>query len=83
MKRYVCSDCEKAFSTSKARQQHWSATSCTFGHGYKLHKPADEAESIDRDASRDVFECVAEDLPDGAYWAMAEEFGLGAEDFLP
>lgn len=34
-------------------------------------------------ARKDVFDCVApDDLPDGAYFAMAEEFGLEAEDLM-
>ena len=29
-----------------------------------------------------AFECMADDLPDGAYFAMAEEFGLSPEDLI-
>lgn len=31
-------------------------------------------------AAKDVLDTVADDLPDGAYLAMAEEFGLSTED---
>ena len=36
----------------------------------------------DHSIRRDVFECIAADLPDGAYLAMAEEFGLNPEDLI-
>lgn len=80
MKKYICTDCEKAFRNSKARQQHWMNTTCTFCHGHKLRT---EQAADDKSVRMDVFESVAGDMPDGAYWAMAEEFGLSAEDFLP
>ena len=39
--------------------------------------------SKDKKVRRQVFECVAgDDMPDGAYFAMAEEFGLEPEDFI-
>lgn len=37
--------------------------------------------SSDKEVNREVFECVVdEDMPDGAYFAMAAEFGLDPED---
>lgn len=32
--------------------------------------------------SRELLDMVGGDLPDGAYFAMAQEFGLEAEDFM-
>lgn len=31
-------------------------------------------------AAKDVLDTIADDLPDGAYLAMAEEFGLDIDD---
>ena len=42
----------------------------------------DWMEDCDPDVRRDVFECIADDLPDGAYFAMAQEFGLEPEDLI-
>jgi hypothetical protein len=37
----------------------------------------------DKKVRKDVFKCVAPgDMPDGAYFAMAEEFGLEPEDLV-
>ena len=37
----------------------------------------------DKKVRKEVFECVAsDDMPDGAYFAMAEEFGLEPEDLI-
>lgn len=38
--------------------------------------------SLPVEARKAVFLEVAEDLPDGAFWAMAEDFGLDQDDFL-
>lgn len=39
--------------------------------------------SKDKQTRKEVFRCVAsDDMPDGAYLAMAEEFGLEAEDLV-
>ncbi len=42
-----------------------------------------EMKRFDKRTRKDVFDCVAsDDLPDGAYFAMAEEFGLEPEDLI-
>ena len=84
MKRYECTDCGKRFAGKAARRQHWlSERGCTFGHG-RVVKPAEPVsiQDMDAEARRDVFACIAGDLPDGAYWAMAEEFSLDAGDLI-
>lgn len=36
-----------------------------------------------KETRRQVFDCVAsDDMPDGAYFAMANEFGLEPEDLI-
>lgn len=42
----------------------------------------DWTDNCEPDVRREVFECVAGDLPDGAYFAMAQEFGLEPEDLI-
>jgi hypothetical protein len=91
-KRYLCTDCRRRFATVGARRQHWRTTKCEHGHGTTIgsnHPVAVTARTQDfgqwvagasKEARRDVFESVADDLPDGAYFAMAEEFGLGPDD---
>lgn len=38
---------------------------------------------MNKKVRRSVFECVADDdMPDGAYFAMAQEFGLEPEDLV-
>lgn len=94
-KRYLCTDCSKRFSKKEGRKQHWRDTSCEFGNGTTIesnHPIARQARDedwqkdlADMDAStrRDVFESVVDDdLPDGAYFAMAQEFGLEPVDLI-
>ena len=42
-----------------------------------------DIKKMDKKTRKSVFECVAsDDMPDGAYFAMAEEFGLEPEDLI-
>jgi len=91
-KRYLCTDCRRRFGTVGARKEHWRKTKCEYGHGTTIdsnHTVAQSARMQDfgqwvagasKEARRDVFESIHGDLPDGAYLAAAEEFGLDAED---
>ena len=45
------------------------------GHGTQCDYSMDI--KISKSAKREVFECIAGDLPDGAYWAMAEALQMG------
>jgi hypothetical protein len=58
--------CGKGFATYSSMVQHENAAH----------------QSMDKAVAKDVFECVAADLPDGAYLAMAGEFGLDPEDLV-
>jgi hypothetical protein len=41
----------------------------------------DEIKKLPRKIRKSVAECIVpDDLPDGAYFAMMEEFGVSAED---
>lgn len=43
----------------------------------------DEMKKLDVETRKSVFNSVADDdMPDGAYFAMAEEFGLEPEDLV-
>ena len=69
-KGFKCSACGKLLPTKSARRVHRK----------RKHKTINRSPS--KDGRMAAFESMAEDLPDGAYWAMAEEFGLSTEDFI-
>lgn len=94
-KDYICTDCSKRFVDKAARQQHWRDTQCEKGHGTKIttNDPAavqarednwqSDLAQMDSKTRMDVFKSVVDDdLSDGAYFAMAQEFGLEVEDFV-
>lgn len=74
--RFIC-ECGKRFNTSKGLKDHARDKGCDL----VLHD-ATETKDLPVDARRAAFEMMAEDLPDGAYFAMAEEFGLSPEDLV-
>lgn len=39
-------------------------------------------QEVGRKAARETLDIMADDMPDGAYFAMAEEMGLDIEDFI-
>lgn len=80
---YYCTDCGSPFAGPAARKQHWKDTNCQFGHGTREidNTPAfNEELSIEGRVA--AFEMMADDLPDGAYFAMMEEFGVSVEDLM-
>lgn len=94
-KKYICLSCNKRFASKSARKQHWRDTDCQWGDGTSIDSNAPAAQEARKkdfddfiqtqppDVRRDVFESVVDDdLPDGAYFAMASEFGLEPEDFI-
>jgi hypothetical protein len=69
----ICAGCGGEFKTKSAKRRHKKSGDC----------PGEEdLTKLPRDARRAAFECMAEDLPDGAYFAMAEEFGLEPTDLI-
>lgn len=70
----ICGGCGQGFETKSAKRRH-KKQGCS-------HDPRDEIKSLDKDARRTAFECIAEGLTDGAYFAMAEEFGLEPTDLI-
>ena len=94
-KEYICGTCLKRFARKADRKQHWRDTDCQAGYGSTTNGTDEVAQrfrdqrwehdlaKMDRRTRRDVFESVVDDdLPDGAYFAMAQEFGLEPEDFI-
>lgn len=73
MKTYECLFCGRPNISKAARKRH----------NKKCDKnTAREFNAIDKESRIAAFECMADDLPDGAYFAMAEEFGLSPEDLI-
>jgi len=77
-KNWVCTDCGKGFVAKASRKQHWQNTECNYGNGTtkKMYSP----QPVQIDVS--TFDDIYGDLPDGAYFAAAEENGLSIDDFV-
>lgn len=67
MSNFKCHECGKCFSTERARNQHKRDT-------HRKHE-------FTKEGAKAVMESM-DDLPDGAFWAMAAEMGLEPEDYL-
>lgn len=80
-RRYPCPKCGRKFATDEAIRQHAFDV-----HGFRdveLPPRKQRRLNISKSARLAAFDAIAgDDLPDGAYFAMAEEFGLEVEDFL-
>lgn len=75
IKKFKCNDCQKVFVNKKGRQQHWNATDCIFGHG-SINEVAVVGAEPDNDFNltfEQALELADDDLPDGAYFAMAHD----------
>ncbi len=54
----------------------------SFRYG-KRREMKKKIKKMSKKARKDIFECVVDDdMPDGAYFALAEEFGLEPEDLV-
>lgn len=86
VKTFPCVFCGTKLPTYKARKKH--NVTCPENKnrarnqeiGRMANKQYNELGSKEGELA--AFECMADDLPDGAYFAMAEEFGLSPEDLL-
>lgn len=76
---YLCINCGEEFETKSAKKSH-KKKRCAFRDPKVREETENEYGS--KEGAIAAFECVAEDLPDGAYFAMAEEFGLEPEDLM-
>lgn len=76
MNTLTCTFCDKAVASKSARRKHNKL--CMENPNNREYNPAD----FSKDVNKEIFECISDDLPDGAYWAMAGEFGLEPEDFI-
>ena len=74
-----CHICKKVFKTEAARDQH---SRDKHGSGsYAGPQKRYNTNSIDKEGAKAVMKEMG-DLPDGAFFAMAEEMGLEPEDFV-
>ncbi len=62
---FKCLWCDKTFNTKSAKKRHKKSQECTGDDDYS-----------DANAQRELLDIIGEDLPDGAYFAMAEEMGV-------
>ncbi len=65
-----CDRCSRTFGGQRARDQHREDA-----HGLASGVPV-----MSKEGARAVMDEM-DDLPDGAFFAMAQELGLGPEDF--
>ena len=67
---YQCDQCNREFATAQSRDQHKRDK-----HGRA--KP----QGMTKEGAKAVMSDM-DDLPDGAWWAMANDLGLDADDFI-
>lgn len=78
---HKCDLCDRRFKTPNDLYQHDRMK-------HNLRREAEDdfskwRQNADVRTRREVFESVVdEDMPDGAYFAMAQEFGLDPEDLI-
>lgn len=70
MKTHKCHDCGRMFATENAVRDHARAK---HGHEYG---------DVSKAARIEVLDCIADDMSDGAYFAMAEDMGIDIDDFM-
>lgn len=71
-KPFKCNNCGKRFKTAGARKQH----------NRDAHTKLADLPDVGKEGAKAVLNDVYGDASDGVYWAMAEEFGLEAEDLI-
>jgi hypothetical protein len=87
-KKYPCQFCAAEFPTKSSRKTHNSK--CEKNVNRARNQEASEAGQIKAyskpqrqySMSADDFSEMFDDLPDGAFFAIAEEHGLEIEDFI-
>jgi hypothetical protein len=85
MKTFPCTFCGTENSSRAGRKRH--NQTCVENKSRSLNqKRTTESRKMKSARPRkidvDTFDCIAGDLSDGAYFAMAEEMGLSIEDFI-
>lgn len=71
-KRYPCPECGKRFKTKNARRQHVR----------DVHTRLADVEDVGKEGAKAVLDEVGADLPDGAYFALADDLGLDVDDLI-
>jgi uncharacterized C2H2 Zn-finger protein len=77
-KTIPCPKCSRLFATENDLSQHkrWK------GHGEPKSTYPKHNLYKKRDVDEELFTDMFDGLPDGAFFALAEEFGLDIEDFI-
>lgn len=86
--KYPCTFCGTNLPSKSARKRH--NIGCVENKNRERNKQAGRLSTANnryqkygsKEGAIAAFECMADDLPDGAYFAMAEEFGLDVEDLI-
>lgn len=78
--RPKCINCGMKFESASAKRKHKTRGRCNFANiGGKKQNPT---QGMSKQDKIDLLDSIADDMPDGAYFAMAEEMGIQIEDFL-
>jgi len=84
LNKFVCTfGCGRGFRSKPARKRHNAA--CPKNTDREQNRAKSRAGKGSDDGYRmdpDLFSDIYDDLPDGAFFAMAEEHGLQPEDFI-
>ena len=85
-KTYPCSFCGEPHRTKSARRRHNETCPKNVDREKNQRATAEVKKNRSARPSRgmdpDTFAEMFDDLPDGAFFAMAEEFGIQPEDFI-
>lgn len=72
-----CGNCGRTFSTKKGKGRHKRSGNCD-----PIKERQRELSRLPTKVRIELLDDIAGDMPDGAYWAMADEMGLDPSDFV-
>jgi hypothetical protein len=70
LKPHLCSNCGRRFSTEQGLADH------------TRDKHENPYAGVPKAVRKELLDDIGDDLPDGAYFALAEEMGLEVEDLI-
>ena len=68
-KTVVCRECGRKFKSQQSKTQHHR----------DVHQKLAHIPGVGKEGARAVLDDIGDDLPDGAYFALAEDLGLDIE----